>query len=280
MYTLYPLIAVLGESGSTIIDRMNFKRTRISPQQIMPVMFFSMSILLLAFILITHQPFPHYTLVSAGLMVLIILVSFVGNIFDYRSLKVDDLSLREPMADFEPIAGGLVGYILFASERKPSLLIAFLLGIIVVYWGTHRRKLRRVQKKGMWFMLLAVCFYGLLPSLYMLALDSIAPAYIMLVRVIAILMLSLAFFPQKHLRKLSPTKLRYGLLAGLSCSIGTVAGLYAISSIGVVLTAVLMMLGPAVRYCAGYFLLKEKVKNGQMASSLALAVIVLAAVAV
>jgi drug/metabolite transporter (DMT)-like permease len=223
MGIIYSLLAVLGESLSVILDRLNFKKTRISAQQLMPLMFFFMSVMICLFIFVTRQPFPEFTTLSIALIALIILVSFGGNVFDFLSLKVDDISLREPLADFEPIVGGLVGYILFAQERKPSFLVAFILGAVIVYWGTHRRKLRRLQSKGMLFMLFAVCLYGLLPSIYKVTLEYIDPAYLTLIRVVAILLLSIVFFPKKLLHRLSSKKVSYAAASGIVCAIAAVA---------------------------------------------------------
>ncbi len=281
MGILYSLIAIFGESFTTILDRLNFKRTRINPMQLMSLIFLSMSVSLCLFIFVTHQPFPHLTSTAFGFMALIALVSFSGNAFDYLSLKVDDLSLREPLADFEPIAAGLVGYVAFSAERRPSFLIAFLLSLVIVYWGTHRRKLRRVQSKGMLFMLVSVCIYALQPSIYKVALNHLTPAYLTLFRVVSILLLTLLFFPSaRKLHKLSTKKVGYSAASGAVCSVGAVASLYAISKLGVALTMLIMLLGPAIRYLAGYFLLGEKVRRGEVISSVLLVAIVLTAVAI
>lgn len=259
---------VLGDSLTTAIDRANFKKTHIAPQQLMMLVFFMMSLFVLLFLIITKQPFPTFTIVSFGLMALIVVVSFSANVFDYKSLKVDDLALREPLTDFEPIIAGLIAYMLFPAQREPGFLIAFLLGVIIVYWGTHRRKLRKVQKKGMTFMLLSVCLYALLPNIYSFALEYLSPAYVTFFRVAATFILVLIFFPKVIPKKrLAAKKLKYGMLSGFTSSVGAVAWLYAIGSLGVVLTSLLMLLGPFVRYSAGYFVLKEKVLLGELASS-------------
>lgn len=272
---LYLFIAILGESGTTIIEKLNFRRNKITAQYLMFLLFLAMSVLLSLFVLITKQPFPHFTLVSLGLIGLIVAVSFSSNIFDVLSLKADDLSLREPLSDFAPIVAGLIGYALFPAERKPGYLLAFLLGGVIVYWGTHRRKLRKFQKKGLFYLLLAICLEALLVSIYKVSLDYLSPVYITLFRVVAILILSSVFFPVKNVRKLTSKKLGYGLLAGLVCTIGAVASLYAIHALGVVLTMLLSMFGPFLRYSAGYFVLKENVRKGELLSSALLATVVL-----
>lgn len=272
---LYLLISIIGESAAKTIDKLNFRRNRINPRHLILLIFFAMSATLSLYIFLTKQPFPHFTFISLSLVALIAVLSFGGNALDYVSLQKDDLSLREPLCDFEPIVAGLVGYALFPAERRPGFLLAFLVGAIIVYYGTHRRKLRRLQRKGMFYYLLAVCLYGVLPSVYKESLYYLSPAYIAWFRVVSVLILSTMFLPVKNVRKLSSKKLSYGLLAGSIYAVGAVASLYAIRDLGVVLTMLLSLLGPALRYWSGYFILRENVRVGEMVSSILLAIAVL-----
>ncbi|HEY5441941.1 MAG TPA: GRP family sugar transporter [Candidatus Saccharimonadales bacterium] len=272
---LYLLIAVFVESAGKTVDKLNFRRNRIAAQQMMLLVFFAMSVLLGLFVYLTHQPFPHFTLVALGLTALIALVSFGSNVFDVLSLRADDLSLREPLSDFQPIVAGLVGYALFPGERKPGFLLAFILGAVIVYWGSHRRKLRRLQAKGMYYLLLGVCLEALLPSIYKVTLSHLSPSYIALFRLTAVLLLTGLFFPAKGLRKMSAKKVNYSFAAGLAYAVGAVASLYAIKELGVVLTMLLSLLGPFLRYLASYFILKENIRKGEIISSILLAGVVL-----
>lgn len=243
------------------------------------LVFMGMSLSLLLVIHVTRQHEPPLPLVALGLMALITVVSFGSNVFDYLSLKADDISLREPMDDFEIMVAGLFGYILFPTERKPAFLIVFVLGIFIMYWGTHCRKLRNFQKKGMSFFLLSIILEALLPSIYKITLKHIDPTYIALFRTVAVLVLTSLFFPlKKTLKGISLKKISYGLASGVIYAVGTVTSLYAIHLLGVVQTMLILLLGPALRYLAAYFILREKVRKGEMISSLLLAGLALAAV--
>ncbi len=275
MGPVYVLLSIVTESTGKTIDKLNFKRNRIAAQQLVLLLFIAMSVCMLLFIVLTHQPFPHMTPAALGLIAVIALVSFGSNAFDYLGLKADDLSLREPLNDFEPIVAGLIGYMLFPAERKPGFLLAFILGAVIVYWGTHRRRLRRLQRQGLIYLLIGFCLEAVLPSLYKLSLVHMSPAYITLFRVLAVLVLSRLFFSTQGLRRLSSKKLGYGLLAGGVYALGAVVSLYAIQRLGVVLTMLLMLFGPFLRYMSGYFILKENVRKGELVSSMLLAAVVL-----
>lgn len=277
MGLIYLLIYTLAESTGKTVDKLNFARNRITSIQLMLVLFFTISTSLLAFIVFSGQPLPHFSPTSLALMTAIALVSFGANVFDFVSLRLNDLSLREPLVDFEPIAAGLVGYVLFPAERKTVFLIAFLLSAFIVHWGTHRRKLRQSQRTGMLYLSLAVAFYAILPTLYKFTLMHISPVYVAFFRTAAVFLLMTIFFPVKNWKGFSGKKVSYGLLSGLAYAIGTTAGLYAIKVLGVVVTMVFMLLGPATRYWASHFILKEKVRRGEMISSLLLALVAVVA---
>lgn len=281
MNLLFPLIAIVSESVAEAIDKVNYSRNRISTQQLMRLVFLGMSVSLTVYLIVLREPLPQFSLPMAGLMVLIILLSFLGNILDYLSLKADDISLREPLIGFGPIVAGLFGYIFFEEERKPIFLIAFALSAVIVYFGTHRRKLRKVEKKGMLYLLIAITLYATIPNVSKLALPYIEPEYIAFFRSVAILGLIYVLMPlpkvkrkPKQIRRIKRTA--YGLFSGVIYAVGTVAGLYAIQKLGVVVSMLFLLLAPVITYSAGYFVLKEKVHGGEVLSSVALVIIIMA----
>jgi glucose uptake protein GlcU len=267
MGLFYVLLSIFSESAAKTVDKLNFKRNKIAALTEMLLGFLFMSVWITLFIVLTRQPIPHFELITLGLISIVILLSLISNIFDVLSLKANDLSLREPLIDFEPITAGLVGYALFPAERKPGFLLAFILGGVIVYYGTHRRKLRKFQKKGLAYLLVVVVMESMLPSVYKEAVIYLSPAYIAWFRILSIFALSIVFFPVKSVRKITPSMVRYDALSGVIYVVGTLCQIYAIMKLGVVLTMLLMMLGPFLRYTSGYFILKEKVRKGEMISS-------------
>jgi drug/metabolite transporter (DMT)-like permease len=271
---MYLFTSILAESVAKTIDKLNYHRNRITPRVMMFLVFLVMTISITTYIVITRQSVPH---ISPRVVLLLLGVgafSFGGNVFDELSLKADDLSLREPLVDFEPILAGLVGYAVFPSQRKTAFLIAFILGGFIVRWGIHRRKLRKGQKKGMFYLLIGVMLYAILPSLYQETLHYISPSYLAFFRVTAILVLTSIFFPPKKWKGFTTKRVSYVIAAGIIYAIGAIASLYAIRIYGVVLTMLFLMLGPALRYLAGQFILHEKVRRGEVLSSLMLTLVV------
>jgi drug/metabolite transporter (DMT)-like permease len=268
-------LSILAESSAKTIDKVNFARTKTTPRLMMLIIFITMSAAISSYLVITQQPFPSLSLVALGLLGLIGFFSFGGNIFDVLSLKNNDLSLREPLVDFEPIAAGLLAYLLFPQQRNIVYLIAFILGTFITFWGVHRRKLRKAEKKGLMYMWLAVAFYAILPSIYQEALEFMTPSYVAFFRVSIILVLTASFFPPRKIRQTVSTKgVLLAIIAGAIYAIGAVASLYAIDVFGVVLTLLFLMLGPSLRYLSSYFILGEKVRRGEIGSSILLLIVV------
>jgi glucose uptake protein GlcU len=270
----YLLSSIIAESTGKTIDKLNFRKNKIDPRQSLLVCFVVMTVSVLAYAILSKQPFPSVPLAAVGLLIGIAIFSFGGNVFDEISLQKADLSLREPLVDFEPIATGLIAYALFPSERKPAFLVAFLLGALIVRWGIHRRKLRTSQKKGMFYLWIAVLLYAIVPVFYKDALNYLSPTYIALFRLSSITVLLLLFFRPKRHKKLTGKMFGYSVVAGLAYAVGAVVSLYAIKTYGLVLTMLFLMLGPALRYLAGQFILREKVRRGEVLSSLMLTLVV------
>jgi drug/metabolite transporter (DMT)-like permease len=271
---LYPLIAVVSDSASQTVERLNFRKHSISATYLMWVVFTGMFGSLLIYVTLTGKPLPQFTIGLIGLLVLIALVSFIANIFDYLSLKADDITLRQPMLSFEPILAGLFGYIFFPSERKPAFLIALILSLAVVHFGLHRRRLGRVQSRGIGYLFMAIVCYALLPSIYKKTLPHMSPEFIAFFRVSAILLLTTIFMPIKFDLKPS-NKVFLGLLAGIFNAVGAVTSLYAFEKLGVVQTSLLLVLAPVLIYISGFFVLREKIHMGELVSSFCLAIIVI-----
>ncbi len=271
---IYLLTSIISESTGKTIDKLNFRKNKIDPRQSLLIVFAVMTFSVLVYTILSRQPFPNLPLIAVALLIGIALFSFGGNVFDEISLQKADLSLREPLVDFEPIATGLIAYWLFPDERKPAFLVAFILGALIVRWGIHRRKLRKSQAKGMFYLWIAVILYAIVPVFYKDALAYLSPAYIALFRLSSILILLLLFFRPKRSKKITGKMLGYSTLAGIAYAVGAVVSLYAIQTYGLVLTMLFLMLGPALRYLAGQFILQEKVRRGEVLSSLMLTLVV------
>ena len=274
MNFLLPLTAIFGTSIAGTIDKIAFRRNVISPNRLMQLVFFSMSLSVILFIVVRGLPFPAFPAIGIGLASAIIVTSFFANVCDYRSLKVNDVSSREPVRDLGPVVAGLFGYILFPSEREAGFLIVLILSALVVYWGSYSRHRPKKRERGMLLALLAVILFAVLPPLYKFSLDYFTPEYIHLFRVLGILVLTVIFGLFSKRPRFSKSSVGLGMLSGVIFTISGIAILYSIAIFGLIVTMFFLLFGPALRYGFGFFILKEKIHKREMLSSLLLVIIV------
>lgn len=270
----YLLISIFAESAGKTVDKLNYRRNNIAPRNALFLTFAVMSLCTAMYVLLTPQPHIHITLGLTCLLAGVAIFSFLGNVFDEVSLKTTGLSEREPLNNFEPILAGLIGYLLFPAERDPAALVAFVLGTFIVYWGVGNVHFRKSHNKGMFYLLIGVCLYAVLPSIYGQVLKDVSPAELALFRCVSVLILASLFFAPKGWKGFTQERVKYSFLAGVFYAAGAIASLYAIQVYGVVLTMMFLMLGPALHHLAGWLILHEKISRISVMSSVALTLVV------
>ena len=275
---IFALAAILAENAGKIFDKSNFIRTQITPKEALRLVFGVMSVSILAFILVTRPELPGFTASVFVLLGLIVGLSFISNVVDENSLKINDLSLREPLSNFHPILAGFIGYWLFPDERNILLLLALVFGGLIVLWGIKPGKLAKAQRLGIIYMASSVLAEGVLSNVYALALESVSPEYIALVRTVAIwILLALLFKPKKRRYSTKREATLWALGAGLVYSLGAIISLYAIDALGIVTTMLLLLLGPALRYASAFIFLRDRPTRSEMISSGLLGLIAISA---
>lgn len=274
MGIIYVILSILSESTGKTIDKMNFSKNKIMPRQLVLLIFSVMTLVLSILILATNPETPRYTISSILLVSGVILISFVSNMFEFKSLKMINLSLREPVNNFKPVLSGVLAYLVFPEDRNLGIIVAFLLASIVLSWSVYPSMRRYKNRNGLKLVLASVSVKATLPILYGLLLVYFTPEYVTLFRAAGISILVLAFMPRKQLKGLGGIKLKLGLSSGVVYATGTVASLYAIATLGVATTMLLSLAGPAIRYVSARFILKEVVTKRQVLSSLLILLII------
>lgn len=275
---LYPIIAVISETVGYLIDKLAYKQTHISANYIMRLIFLTMCMSLLVYITVAEVPPPEISLIALLLLLTIAVISFFGNFLDYLSLRTNNLALRQPILGMEPILASFFGQIFFVDERKTSFLIAIILSCVVMYIGYHKIHVTPRQRKGLRYLVIAIMIYAIGPSMYKITLPYVSPEYITFFRVTFILLLALVFLPVKaretrHAEK----KVLLGIGSGVLYAIGAVAGLYAIDTIGVTQTMLLLALAPAIVYLSARFIFREDVLRREVIVSVCMIGIILGA---
>lgn len=274
MSFLYPLLSVVSEAFGKTIDKLNYQKNKIQPNQLLFLLFGTIVTGLLVPAVFIHQSAPKMSVAFIGLVIFMIVVSFCQNFFDYVGLRTKNLSLREPINNFQPILAGFLAYVLFPSERNPKYIIAILIGTAILYVANSNRRLRFEFDAGTIYLFLGVVCSAVLSSVYKLGLESVSPFYLLLIRAVGVLLLVWLFF-RPNLKNLQKNQTILGIGSGLLYLIANLAELYSIKYLGLNLTIMVLMLGPAIIYMGSFVVLKEKVLPKQIVASVALLSVIL-----
>lgn len=271
---IYPLLSVVGESFGTTIDKLNYQKNKILPNQLLFLLFSTMVVGLLISTIFIRHPLPDISLAVLGLVALMVIVSFGQNFFDYVGLHTKNLSLREPINNFEPILASFLAYVLFPSERNIKYVVAIIASTVVLYAANSNRKLKLEFDSGTLYLFLSVVCNAVLASIYKLGLESISPFYLLLLRAAGVLLLLWVFF-RPHLKSLKKDQTMLGVGSGLMYIVGNLSRLYSIKYLGLNFTIMVLMLGPIIIYTGCWLVLKEKILSKQIiASAVLLAIVV------
>lgn len=274
---IYPLFAVVGEALATTIDKLNYNKNKISPNQLLFLLFSAMVAGLVISLPFTHRTFPSLTLATCGLVAFMIIVSFGQNFFDYVGLHTKNLSLREPINNFGPLLASFFAYVLFPSERNIKYIVAIVIGTAILYAGNANRKLKLEFDSGTVYLFVGVVCSAALVCIYKVGLETINPFYLLLFRSAGVLILLRLFF-KPRLRSLRKNQITLGLSSGLIYILGNLSQLYSIEHLGLNFTIMILLLGPAVIYLGSWLILKEEILFKQIAASAALLAVIVWAV--
>jgi drug/metabolite transporter (DMT)-like permease len=275
MNFLLPFIVAANNSLGTILDKYNFLRTRISARSLMAVEFLFIFITVGVALLIVRPPVMRFDATILGILVIIIVVSFVQNILEYKGIQVMPLPAREPISDLYPVVVGVMAYAVFPSERDVKYLLAIIACILVLYWGNMKRhSWKAAFSRGSGYVFLYMILGAVLANIYKVALLEIRPEYITFFRTGAILLLSVVFL-RPRLSHIPARSVSLSLLSGFFFGTSAIIELFAIQYLGLNRTILLTMIGPGLIYALSYVALKEKVHPRQVISSLVILAIIL-----
>ncbi len=275
MNFLYPLLSIIGEATAKTIDKFNLKIHKINYKQLIFLVFSIRGLEILLFIVLLQIRFPKLNFLLTLLILIMILVSFLQNIFEFKGLSFKDLSYRQPISDFQPLLASFMAFLIFPSEREIKYLIAICLGSIVLYWvNLQKNKLRKIDK-GTWYILGGVFFQALLSNLYKLGLNSISPEYILLFRTLGVLLL-LLIFTKVNFKYITLKQGSFGIISGILYLVGSLAVLYSIKVFGLQFSILIIMLNSILMYWLSFLFLKEKIEFKKVISSFVLICLVVA----
>lgn len=274
---LFSLFAILGESMAKTIDKFNYNKTNIKPAYLIFLIFIGMFICLVLFVFITKEPLPLLNIRLASLIIIMIIVSYLQNICDFKGLKCNKLSFREPINNFEPILASFIAFLLFSAERNLNILYAIIIGSFILYIGNVNRKITYKIKRESIYLLFAMIFSAVLVNIYKYGLEYVSPTYLFLFRVSGIIII-LPLLNRINFRNFKLEQVSYGLFSGIIYFGGFLFKLLSIKLIGLNITILILLLGSMVTYFLSIIILKEKLQLNKITISISLISIIFIAI--
>jgi drug/metabolite transporter (DMT)-like permease len=273
MSYIYPFVKVIAEVTGKTIDKFNFKKNKVEPFQEFLLVFIVMVLLSSIYPIFSLKSFPAFSIFLVSLCLLMILISFFQNLFEFHGLQIKDLSYREMFIGIQPVLTMLFAFLLFPSERKISYIIGIILSVIILYFGTYQKHWKFKQDKGTIYILLAILCSAILANIYKYLLNYLLPQFLFMIRVVGVLILLLLVTKISYKFKNNKTKV-LGSLAGVFYFIGVIAYLLSIKHLGLNLTIILLFLHPVLTYFLSAEILKEKLNFRRMISNILLLIVV------
>lgn len=277
MSVLTPLLSAISDSSATILDKLNLNIKKIDGKVFTSVLFLFMAFVALPLLFFFKTGEGALSPAPVAALLFIIIMSALQNTLFYVGLEKRDLSYLEPVRNSEPIWVILLAFLVFPSERNGFVLIlGFITTAALIYSSVNMTKLK--IDKYLALVLLSIMLSGVLQIAYKYILGYYSPISVYAVRAIGVaILLFILFKPNKA--KIQNKQKYFFALSALLYSAAAILKYVSISAIGVSMTILILASSPAMIYFFSKILLKEKLDNRKIISSVVIIGCVIAAAA-
>jgi drug/metabolite transporter (DMT)-like permease len=192
---------------------------------------------------------------------LMIWFSYFQNYFEFKWLKMVDLSVREPINLLKHIFTGLLIFILFQDERNIWHLIWIILASLLTIAFNFDYKRFKIKFNSWVIYVIFSCFFSssiVIFTKYLL--ENLSPEHIFLFRwlwVFLLMNLTQNIFKEN----LTKENVWLWLLSGVFYFTSNLLYIYSYKDLWVNFTILLMFIWPIFTYLVSYFILKEQVRK-------------------
>ncbi len=257
------ILASLGYAGGVLIDKYELSRRHFPLSTYLPLLFAMLAFVTGVIMVAVPSTISFTSSAGNGRYVLAFLVMIAlataWNIFYYRGLKRETVQEFDLILLVEPLATVALASIFFVQERNAIRLLLALIAAIMLLVA-HMRRRRLMLDSFARGLLIAVFLMSLEVLVIRILLDVYSPVLLYFLRTLA---LSAVFFliyrpPLQHLRK---ADLAIILVVALFGVLQMVARFFGYAAGGVVLTTLLLLLGPVLVESVSLFFLKERMTH-------------------
>ena len=264
MYYL-PVVGAIMLASGTILEKLVLKEKKVNIKLYQTAIFFALVVAMLPFVWFFWRADPAaFTLTNILIFAVIVVLSIIANLFVFYSLKWAKVSRIEPARMLEPLFTILLALIFsyfFGTtlyERNFKIIIAAVIaGIALVL--SHIRKDHLKFSKYFIAATLGSFFFASELVVSRLLLDFYSPLSFYFIRCSAIFLISYAMF-RPHFSKLDAKSKIHILITGAVFVAFRLIVYYGYTTLGVISTTLIIMLGPIFIYIFAWKFLKEKLR--------------------
>ncbi len=270
---LYGILAAIGFAGGVLVDKFELSKRRISIPTYIPMFFLLIAFFMAIIQLVSRVPlFPAQAFNPSYIIAFLLMVALAvaWNIFYYRSLAKESVQEFDLILLTEPLITIALASFFFSSERHFTVLLAGLFAaLVLVITHMHRRKVRfNAYAKE---LMVAIVLMSLEVLVIKELLVIYHPISLYFLRTVCIAVVTAWIYKPKlnRIKTLDIVAMSGTALFGI---LQMVSRFYGYANGGVVLTTIVLLLGPVLVEISSVTILKEKIT---LKTSLAFVLIIL-----
>jgi drug/metabolite transporter (DMT)-like permease len=271
------ILAAIGFAGGVLVDKYELSKRRIPVRTYVPLMFLTLCLFTGIALVIFQQPIMQYgtslnfSYVFAFLAM--ILVALAWNLFYYRALMKESLQEFDLILLTEPLITIAMAGLLFRSERNATVLLLALIASITLVIAHMRRKKIKFDHYAK-ELILAIFLMSLEVMIIRYLLEVFSPIGLYFLRTFVVYLLVTAIYKPNYKTVKHADAAAIALTAGFGV-MQMVLRYYGYEMGGVVITTLMLLLGPLIVEMVSVSLLKEKVNIKTVSAFIVIAACVL-----
>lgn len=254
---LETIIASFGYAGGVVADKFVLSRYRVPVMRFVPLLFIWLAAITGVFLTrwgsVQFDLFFEWKYIAV--FVLMIAVAVTWNIFYYQGIQKEDLHEFELIMLLSPLATIIFAEIFLPSERNASVLIAGVIASVALIATRFRKHHVRIGKTA-WKTMLAMLLMSFESILIKYLLGAFSPVSLYFVRTLVIAVVFLILYKPKLLA-MPQGAYALTILSAIFGVVQMVLKFYGFSSLGVIETTMILVLGPFLVYIASAAFFKE-----------------------
>lgn len=199
-----------------------------------------------------------FSLSGIAIFALLIFFAFVWNIIYYRSQQKETIQEFELIVMTLPLFTAIAAAIFFPDERNWQIFFATLVAAIALILA-HLRKDHLTFNKYSWLLIVAIIFMAAEAQVRKVLLDWYSPASLYFLRT-GVLTVLFIFYLRPRALALTKPVWWHAAISGVLGATEMILIFYGYKELGIVMTTLILMLGPILVYLLDFVLLKEKLR--------------------